>query len=161
MESILRKPSEANGLAPMTLHVNLVAAVAGLASHQIFRKSEPTVTSFILVLVALQWTTALFYGAKASEFEHPILCSLRQTTIFTVTYLAVLSTSIVLYRAFFHPLRKYPGPFLPKVTKWIWFFRYRTGRYHRWVYEMHLKVRRMMILYRVGGALIFYSTAMS
>lgn len=161
MESILSRTSEATGLAPMTLHVNLVAIAAGLASHQIFRKSEPTVASFALVLIALQSTTALFYGAKGSVSEHQILYSLKQTAIFTVTYLTVLSTSIVLYRGFLHPLRKYPGPFLPRITKWAWFFRYRTGRYHRWVYDMHLKVCWMMFLHRIRRCTNSYSTVTS
>lgn len=161
MESILSRASEATGLAPMTLHVNLVATVAALASHQIVRKSEPTVTSFILMLVGLQSTTALFYAAKGGEFEHPILHSFRQTTIFTVVYLTILSTSIVLYRGFFHPLRRYPGPFLPRVTKWAWFFRYREGRYHRWVREMHLKVWGFIFLYGFCSGLICISMATS
>lgn len=41
--------------------------------------------------------------------------------------------SIVIYRIAFHPLAKYPGPFLAKITNF-------RAAYHAWVGDLHLDV---------------------
>ncbi|KAF5690764.1 cytochrome P450 monooxygenase [Fusarium globosum] len=109
MEGLIGRTSGLLGLAPTSLHAALLAFGAGLASQLTFCRNEPTITDFLLALTALVITNGIYY------------------------------TTIGLYRAFFHPLRNYPGPFLPRLTKWAWFMRYRTGRYHRWVYSMGQK----------------------
>ena len=140
MGGFLDRISEFLGLAPTSLHAILIAVVAGLASQRAFRKNEPTITSFLVTLTALQVTTGFLYSTYGSWPEVRILYGLKQTAIFTLVYLSILSVSIGIYRALFHPLRNYPGPFWPRISKWVWFMRYRTGRYHRWVSAMREKV---------------------
>jgi cytochrome P450 family 628 len=41
----------------------------------------------------------------------------KTTAVGTASYFTALSTSILIYRAFFHPLRRFPGPFSAKLSK--------------------------------------------
>ena len=140
MQDLFDRTREVTGLVPPAIHVSVIAVVAGLASHHTFRKTEPTLSNFLVALTALQLTTGILYTANGIWPEGQFLHGLKQAAIFTLFYLPTLGTSIGLYRAFFHPLRGYPGPLLPRITKWAWFMRYRTGRYHRWVSAMRDKV---------------------
>lgn len=49
----------------------------------------------------------------------PILLALQQTAIFYSTYLTGLYSSLFFYRAFFHRLNSFPGPFGAKISK-LW-----------------------------------------
>jgi hypothetical protein len=52
-------------------------------------------------------------------------------------FLAALGLSITFYRLLFHPLRKYPGPVLARLTK-IWFaFVCRDGKVFRVIQALH------------------------
>lgn len=51
--------------------------------------------------------------------------------ILTVGYVA----AVVVYRRFFHPLAKIPGPFLPAVTTLYQLYYY--GRYHKQIEKLH------------------------
>jgi hypothetical protein len=44
-----------------------------------------------------------------------VATALRNAAILTIVYLFTL----VFYRLYFHPLAKYPGPFLAKITDWF------------------------------------------
>lgn len=48
---------------------------------------------------------------------------------------------LAIYRRFFHPLAKVPGPFLPAVT--IWYQTLFNGRYFLEVERMHKKYGRL------------------
>ncbi|KAK0736748.1 hypothetical protein B0T21DRAFT_269701, partial [Apiosordaria backusii] len=48
----------------------------------------------------------------------------------SVSYLATLFTSIIVYRLFFHPLRHIPGPFIAKITKLYGPWTARNGQMH-------------------------------
>ncbi|KIX94699.1 uncharacterized protein Z520_09745 [Fonsecaea multimorphosa CBS 102226] len=49
----------------------------------------------------------------------PFVAAVQQTTIFYATYLTGLYSSVFLYRAFFHRLHSFPGPFGAKISK-LW-----------------------------------------
>lgn len=44
--------------------------------------------------------------------------NLGAATVITLTFLGFLGLWIAAYRIFFHPLRKYPGPFFARLWKW-------------------------------------------
>jgi hypothetical protein len=55
-----------------------------------------------------------------------------------VLYLLALSTSIVLYRVSpFHPLAKYPGPLLARVSRVYWSFASSSGLPHIRMQRLH------------------------
>lgn len=47
--------------------------------------------------------------------------------------------SIVLYRRFFHPLAKVPGPFLPAVTRlYAWYYNVpKEGKFYKEIERLH------------------------
>ncbi|CZR50296.1 uncharacterized protein PAC_00168 [Phialocephala subalpina] len=119
--------------------VLLLAIVAGLASHQGFRKYEPTISGFLGVFFSLQ--AIIFLGIvirHGSTLEY-LVSGAMLTTMFGVIYLGVLGLSIVLYRVYLHPLRHYPGPKLSRITKIEWFFRARDGHFYLHVNKLHKK----------------------
>ncbi|KAF7885216.1 hypothetical protein EAF00_011034 [Botryotinia globosa] len=54
---------------------------------------------------------------------------------FATTISAVYLTILTIYRLTFHPLAKYPGPFLAKITDWY-------SVYHAWKGDRHLEFYR-------------------
>ena len=54
--------------------------------------------------------------------------------------------AIIIYNRFFHPLRKFPGPFLGSITNWYYVFAIRFGRgdlYMRTAHEKYGPVIRL------------------
>jgi hypothetical protein len=52
---------------------------------------------------------------------------------------ALYATAVVIYRIFFHPLAKYPGPLLAKVTDAYQLYHAYMGNRHLEFYRMHEK----------------------
>jgi hypothetical protein len=99
----------------------------------VFRRFEPSVTLFIGTVVALQAPLFLWLGsAFSANLWQAILTA-------DASFLGALTVSIALYRLFFHPLRKYPGPFLARLSK-LWLASVcRDGETLRVVRELHKK----------------------
>lgn len=56
-----------------------------------------------------------------------------------VVYMIAMGASLVLYRLAFHPLRKYPGPLLGKLTRFLATYHVWAWDYHDWLQAMHEK----------------------
>ena len=66
-----------------------------------------------------------------------------------LVYYTTLSTSIVIYRISpFHPLARYPGPFLAKVSRWWWTLVALRGYQHIVLQQLHDKYGDSV---RIGG----------
>lgn len=65
------------------------------------------------------------------------------STLLLVAYLnaAILVSGLALsiYRVYFHPLAKIPGPLSNKLSAWSHFFAAQSGRRHIWLHELHEK----------------------
>ncbi|KAJ7183193.1 cytochrome P450 [Mycena filopes] len=122
-------------LTPISLefrHVLLIVAAAGLTSHLVFKRLEPRALLHILGLLI---APPILLTALVVSHMPNILSAVALT--FCV-YLASLTTSIVTYRlSASHPLAKYPGPLLCKVSK-LWFtWTALKGKQHMYYSELH------------------------
>lgn len=117
---------------------SLLVFFAGLASHQFFRKYEPTISSFFRTIGLLE--ICLIAGFRF-RYALPFISFLKLISISNTIYFFTLGTSILIYRLFLHPLRNYPGPFYARISRWEWFFRIREGHHYRYCAEMHKKVK--------------------
>jgi hypothetical protein len=73
-----------------------------------------------------------------ADFDRPsLLASSAAAGFIVVSYL----TALYLYRVFFHPLAKYPGPKLAAASNWYEFYYdvYRQGDFTRHIQELHKK----------------------
>ena len=65
-------------------------------------------------------------------------------------WFSLLSTAygifLVVYRLYFHPLAKYPGPFLARCTSWYGAYQSYTGNIHLDVQRCHEKYGKTQIL---------------
>ncbi|KAF2761963.1 cytochrome P450 [Pseudovirgaria hyperparasitica] len=69
--------------------------------------------------------------ASSFALEHPKTAIVFGAVLASWLYLG----GLVIYRLWFHPLSKYPGPFLAKVTDWY-------SAYHAWKGDRHLEFWR-------------------
>ncbi|RDB16896.1 hypothetical protein Hypma_002424 [Hypsizygus marmoreus] len=112
-------------LAPLT---------AGIICHGVYNKLEPRQLLWhvaLLVLVPLSMTPLLL-----PLFSNVIWAALVAWSV----YLATLATSITVYRLSpFHPLAKYPGPLLCKISKIYFAFVSSGGKQHIYYQQLHLR----------------------
>jgi len=55
------------------------------------------------------------------------------------SFILAYFVSLATYRIFFHPLSKYPGPVLAKLTSLVWTYHFTKGDIIRWNDELHTK----------------------
>ncbi|KAF2466583.1 cytochrome P450 [Lindgomyces ingoldianus] len=95
-----------------------LAVVLGLVSHVLLMQGEPDHQGHIIFSV---WMVA-FGIATVTEYAtdsrvNGIFQALAVSGLTATVYFAALLTSILLYRGLFHRLRKFPGPFLARFSK--------------------------------------------
>ncbi|KAL5340156.1 cytochrome P450 [Aspergillus crustosus] len=112
-------------------------AVLGIAVHQLIRSGE--VDNRLRVLL-----TAYLGAALASWASYIFVFNLgwlhagAHTILASVSFNLALTTSILLYRGFLHPLRQFPGPFTAKLTRLAATMRsLERTQYHLDLEEMH------------------------
>lgn len=94
-----------------------VTAVSGVTSHIVFfvhgelDRAAPQILFGLLLAPASILAIFISLGIPLLE------ASATTATIWT-SFLSGLAISILTYRLFFHPLRKFPGPVLARTTKW-------------------------------------------
>ncbi|KAI0502885.1 cytochrome P450 monooxygenase-like protein [Xylaria bambusicola] len=108
------------------VHVAALSAAAGVVSHlTYFIRGEHMLTAYILVIITiLSPPTAVAVLTMLAGL--PFSYAARLTVISYGAYVTTLFTSILVYRAFFHPLRHFPGPKLARLSQFYHFFRIRA-----------------------------------
>ncbi|KAF8150653.1 cytochrome P450 [Crassisporium funariophilum] len=117
-------------------HSDTLLAVAGaaLAVHLIFKRTETHEPAWLVILVlAVPAALTALYMPHASNILYAVL------NVFSVYWLTLL-TSIVVYRVSpWHPLAKYPGPLICKVSKFYLAFLSLVGKQHIFYANLHQK----------------------
>lgn len=116
-----------------------LAAAAGICSHSfLYIKGEWHLVAPHL-LRAYLLLSVLILGLQGI-YHH---CNVQATIIDTMTvigaYAITLFFSMTTYRVFFHRLRKFPGPFLAKVTKFWHVFHTLNSQNHALLNDLHGK----------------------
>ena len=70
----------------------------------------------------------ILYVRSPSTNREPNVCQILEVF---ADALSVKIIALIVYRISFHPLSKYPGPFLSKITNWY-------SVYHAWKGDRHL-----------------------
>lgn len=65
--------------------------------------------------------------------------------LLSIVVLLVYAFGTALYKIYFHPLSKYPGPFLCKLTDVYFAYMIYRGDVHVWLFEMQ---KRYVMTYR-------------
>ena len=102
--------------------------------HLIFKQTETCrlYWLFILLLAIPSYLTRLYIPHAGST----ILAAVKVFSLFWLT----LATSILVYRVSpWHPLAKYPGPLLCKLTKFYLAYFALGGKQYLYYYELHKK----------------------
>ncbi|KAF1920436.1 cytochrome P450 [Ampelomyces quisqualis] len=99
-------------------HSKPIAALLALATHYVLHIGEWDNEFHVFLGI---WTVA-FGGLAAAEYMHDprvtsIGVAVKVSSVTAIVYFSVLTTSIILHRAFFHRLRRIPGPFLARISK--------------------------------------------
>jgi tryprostatin B 6-hydroxylase len=102
------------------------SAIAGVLSHVgYFIHGEHMLTAPSLVVVAMAGPPILV--VLVSKLAGLSISHAAQLTfVGYLVYMIALFTSILTYRAFFHPLRHFPGPKLARLSQFYHFFRVRA-----------------------------------
>jgi hypothetical protein len=98
-----------------------VAALAGLLSHHtVFRPYEIDGAAWELLFLYFASFGGL-WAATVRVFGCDILAALLRTLLVATTYNVSLAASVLVYRAFFHRLRRFPGPFNARLSRFYAF----------------------------------------
>ncbi|KAL1709433.1 cytochrome P450 [Schizophyllum commune] len=119
--------------------------LAALVSHYaVFKRYEPDALQFLVLVAA--GNVGLISNLLA--FGDGWLLALRHSSAINVLYFALLAASIGAYRLSpFHPLSRYPGPPLAKLTKWYIAYFIAKGERHLQLKQLHEKYGRWV---RIG-----------
>jgi hypothetical protein len=90
--------------------------VLALSTHYVLSHGEPDYQMYLYLIFWGFSYLSLSYFLVASGSVATMSDALSNTFSLYMTYFVTLLTSIIVYRAFFHRLRKFPGPFMARIT---------------------------------------------
>lgn len=96
----------------MAISIALFSASSGVLTHSlIFRHGEWDVASPRIVLVYLSTLLVTLLAVTPFSYE-----SFKEITAYFGCHIAGIYGSMLIYRAYFHRLDKFPGPFWARLT---------------------------------------------
>ncbi|XP_014551263.1 hypothetical protein COCVIDRAFT_42393 [Bipolaris victoriae FI3] len=126
-----------------------VIVYLALITHYLLHIFDFTI-AFYLVLrgwaLAFAGLAAIIY--TTGQHAGSIAATVQITATVASVYFSVLTASILIYRGFFHRLRKFPGPFGARLSKAYGVYTgvFRTGaRYFEWQEELYQKYKSDVI----------------
>jgi cytochrome P450 family 628 len=99
----------------------VAAVISGVVAHQCFFKRVEVDTHPLLIAIAFLGAPFAVRHVLRSYFQQYADITIGTSYLLVGCCLLSIWTSMFFYRAFFHPLNKYPGPFLAKLSK-LWAF---------------------------------------
>lgn len=95
----------------------LVSLLAGVASHHlIFRPFEIDGYAWQILFIFLG-SVFIFVIAYIQLAGYGVVLALCRVSLIATAYSSGAAISIFMYRAFLHPLNRFPGPFLAKISR--------------------------------------------
>lgn len=136
----------------------VVSALSGVASHIVFFIRGELDHIAREILFGLLLTPASILAIFLS-LGIPFPQASATTATIWGSFLSGLTASIITYRWFFHPLRKFPGPVLARTTKWWGAMKAASSYQHHYeVQKLHEKYGDFV---RIGKSSYYYVTAAS
>lgn len=131
---VLRRATQADSFQSV-----LVAAILGLALHQVARSIEFERVLFrYLAASSLSFLALPYLFARADLGGLSVGRALAKSLLLETAFHASLLLSIGVYRLAFHRCGKFPGPLASKVTRWHSFYLHaKDGQYHKELTRLH------------------------
>ncbi|EKM54122.1 uncharacterized protein PHACADRAFT_257741 [Phanerochaete carnosa HHB-10118-sp] len=117
------------------LDSRVVVPAASAAVYLIYKKYEPSSPASAVLLLGI--TPGALVVTLHSHFSSSVIAAF----IIYVSYWSLLATIVVAYRLSpFHPLARYPGPVLCKISKgWLAYVAGKGGKAHLYVQDLHMR----------------------
>lgn len=124
----------------------VVATLLGVASHLFyFVTSDHEPQTILIVFVHLVLVPAM--SAAIMTVHSVTIASLLGLVTFWISFHLGLVLSMIIYRVFFHPLCRMPGPFWARITKILTIVTAHRGKLH----EVHTQwARKYGPIVRIG-----------
>lgn len=121
---------------PYSLELGL-SVVAGVASHLgYFIQGEYHIKApWIVGFHALLFLGGILFESRV--LHRQLQDALVATLSVAGAYAGALYTSMLIYRAFFHRLKNFPGPPLAKLSKFYHAYKVRNYQQCKWLHELH------------------------
>ena len=138
--SLSRWKNPLEKLLSMSRHEKLwIAATGGVVSHLcVFIWGEWHLYTPFLFLLYSSLSVIVVLAELFNAHEDAAGASATALMIL-LTYAISLFTSMIIYRVFFHPLRKFPGPLLGRISKLWHTYHSWDGKNYLFLDEMHRK----------------------